>query len=167
MIIAEDKVMDGSCFQEASGLVGKWHRHAESYSGYNGVFFTTEVFPRQVLGKWYQVGLARIPSAASFWKIFIRVYFSQTEDTPGSKISTDWENASPSALFFKIYFINLFLERGKGREKERERDIDAWEKHRLPANQAHAPTGKWTVDFLLCRMMPNNEPHWSGLPSGS
>lgn len=38
VIIADDKVMNGS-FSRSFILVGKQHRHAESYSEYNGVFF--------------------------------------------------------------------------------------------------------------------------------
>ena len=45
-------------------------------------------------------------------------------------------------LFFIIFknFIYLFLQRGEGREKERERNIDVQEKHRSVASRLH-PTG--------------------------
>ena len=42
-------------------------------------------------------------------------------------------------LFCFNDFIYLFLERGEGREKERERNIDVPEKHRLVAS--HMPWG--------------------------
>ena len=40
-----------------------------------------------------------------------------------------------SILIFKKYFIYLFLERGEGREKKRERNINVREKHWLVASQ--------------------------------
>ena len=54
-----------------------------------------------------------------------------------------------------MYFLNLFLDRGEGREQEKERNISVW----LPlvhpqlgtwaATQAYALTGNWTVNPLL------------------
>ena len=64
MCQADDKVMNGSCFQEASSLVEKKHRYAEKYSEYNGVFFTTEVFSRKVEVCWCQVNLGLRPYAS-------------------------------------------------------------------------------------------------------
>ena len=40
-------------------------------------------------------------------------------------------------MFLKIYFIYLFLERGEGKQKGRERNIDVW----LPL--AHTHSGTW------------------------
>ena len=56
-----------------------------------------------------------------------------------------------------IYFIvfTLFLERGEGREKEREKNID-----QLPATtQACALTGNRTGDLSLCRTKLNQLSH--------
>ena len=66
-------------------------------------------------------------------------------------------------MFFKD-FIYLFLERGKGREKEREGNIDQLllEHTQLgtePTTQACALTGDQTSDLLLCGMMPNELTH--------
>ena len=48
-------------------------------------------------------------------------------------------------VFLKILFI-LLLERGEGKEKERER-LETW-----PATQACALTGNQTSDPLVCRL---------------
>ena len=81
-----------------------------------------------------------------------------------------------SYIFFYLLknFIYLFLERGKGREKERERNIDVWEKHWLPL--AHTPTRDrtrnpgtcpdWELNrppFTLQEDTQSTEPHRSGL----
>ena len=56
--------------------------------------------------------------------------------------------------FFKVY---LFLEKGEGKEKERERNINEWlplrhpELGTRPATQACALTGNRTDDDLLIR----------------
>ena len=42
-----------------------------------------------------------------------------------------------TGLFLKKYFIYILLERGEWREKERERNIDVWEKHILVVS--HTP----------------------------
>ena len=58
-------------------------------------------------------------------------------------------------MFFKDLFI--YLERGKGREKERERNINMWLPLSClllgtwPATQACALTGNQTGDPLVCR----------------
>ena len=44
-------------------------------------------------------------------------------------------------LFFNILFTYLFLERGEGREKEKVRNIDMWEKHQLAASHTHLHGG--------------------------
>ena len=74
--------------------------------------------------------------------------------------------------FFFKHFIYLFLERGQGREKERETNVDVWEKHRSfashtpptgtwPVTQACALTGNQTSDILVCRTMLNPLSHTS------
>ena len=53
-------------------------------------------------------------------------------------------------VFLKKVFIYLFLERGEGGEKERERNISVWLPltrpllGTWPTTQACAPTGNWT-----------------------
>ena len=70
------------------------------------------------------------------------------------------------SYFFKD-FINLFLERGERREKERERNINVWLPlvHHLlgtwPTSQACALTGSWTDDPLVHRLALNPLSHTS------
>ena len=62
------------------------------------------------------------------------------------------------SFFFFKGFIYLFLERGEGREKEREKNISVW----LPlsslapgtqsATQACGPIRNWTSNPLVCRL---------------
>ena len=50
------------------------------------------------------------------------------QETPGSQVatqSTEPHQPGPPYIFFKD-FIYLFLEKGEGREKERERNINMW-----------------------------------------
>ena len=57
------------------------------------------------------------------------------------KCSGEKKSCQPRILFyFKKYFIYLFLERGEGREEERERNIKVWKKHQLAASRM-PPTG--------------------------
>ena len=70
-------------------------------------------------------------------------------------------------LFFKRLMYYLFWERGEGREKERERNINVWLPlvHPLlgtwPATQACALTGNQTSDSLVCRPVLNPLSHTS------
>ena len=70
-------------------------------------------------------------------------------------------------LFLKKYFTYLILERGDGREKERERNIDVWLPlmHPLtgtwPTAQACALTGNRTTDPLVRRLALNPLSHTS------
>ena len=48
--------------------------------------------------------------------------------------SSGLTESCPNQLFFKD-FLSLFLERGEGREKERERNIDVPEIHRSVASR--------------------------------
>ena len=65
-----------------------------------------------------------------------------------------------------ILFIYLFLERGEGWEKERERNIN-WlplippQLGTWPITQACALTGNQTGDLSVCRMMPTLLSHTS------
>ena len=70
-----------------------------------------------------------------------------------------------SCFFKKVFslvkdFVYLFLERGEGREKERERNID-WlplacpQQGTWPATQACALTGTRMGDPLVCRLGPS------------
>ncbi|KAF6114729.1 hypothetical protein HJG60_010663 [Phyllostomus discolor] len=74
-------------------------------------------------------------------------------------------------LFFKILFI-YFLERGEGREKKKERNINVQEKHQLVAsctpptgdlahNPGMCPDQNQTCDLSVCRTMPNPLSHTS------
>ena len=69
--------------------------------------------------------------------------------------------------FFKKDFTYLFLERGEGREKERERNINVWLPlarpllETWPATQACALTGNWTGDSLVRRLALNPLSHIS------
>ena len=70
-----------------------------------------------------------------------------------NSIACDWN------YFFIKDLMCLFLERGKGREKEKERNINVWlplERSLLggltrPATQACALTGNQTCNPLVCR----------------
>ena len=72
---------------------------------------------------------------------------------------------------FKIFY---FLDRGEGREKEREKNIDVWEKHLTCPNQGpglqptHLP---WLViepvTFQFVGQRPATEPHQSGVITGN
>ena len=70
-------------------------------------------------------------------------------------------------LFSLFYFIYLFLERGKGREKEWERNINVWLPltrpllGTLPETQACALTGNGTGDPLVHRLALNLLTHTS------
>ena len=67
-------------------------------------------------------------------------------------------------VFFSIY---LFLDRGEGREKERERNINVWLPltgpllGTCPATKACALTGNWTGDPLVGRLALNPLSHTS------
>ena len=53
-------------------------------------------------------------------------------------------NQGPNNILFLKYFLNLFLERGEGKEKERERSVCGFARPLLgtwPATQAYALTG--------------------------
>ena len=65
------------------------------------------------------------------------------------------------SLFLKILKIYLFLERGEGKDKQGEKNINVWLPlvHPLlgtwPATQACALNGILTGDALVCRPMLN------------
>ena len=78
---------------------------------------------------------------------------------------------SQSLFFFFKDFIYLFVERGEGRKKERERNINVWlplTHHLLgtwPATQACAVTGYWTSNPLVHRLALNPLSHISQVHS--
>ena len=69
-------------------------------------------------------------------------------------------------IYFK-YFTYLFLERGEGKEKERETNISVWVPIMCPllgtwpATQACALTGNLTGGPLVCRLALNPLSHTS------
>ena len=94
----------------------------------------------------------------TWWKWLVSYeprYGTKKKDDPGPPPSQ-----KPKVLSFhwKKRFY-LFLERGKGREKERreasmsERSIDQLLLH-MRTTQACGLTGNWMCDLLLCRMTP-------------
>ena len=62
--------------------------------------------------------------------------------------SSGLTESCPNQLFFKD-FLSLFLERGEGREKERERNIDVPEKHTLVASPTPS-TGELAHNPGMC-----------------
>ena len=64
-----------------------------------------------------------------------------------------------AACFLKVFYF-IFLERGKGREKMKERNINVRENYRS-VSQACALTRNWTSDLLLCGTTPNQLSHTS------
>ena len=103
----------------------------------------------------YTVSCAYLPTVSLQWNVFY----------PFSNQSQCFFNVGQ--FFFSFFFkIFLFLERGEGREKERERNISVWEKHQLvasctpqpgtwPTTQASALTGNQSGDLSVCRTSPN------------
>ena len=83
----------------------------------------------------------------------------------------EWEAYPQGTRLFKL-FINLFLERVEGKEKERMRNIDVKGKTslscllyapQLGAYKACALIGNWTIDFLVYgTMFQPTEPYQSG-----
>ena len=69
--------------------------------------------------------------------------------------------------FLKDFIYYLFLERGEGREKERERNINVWLPLACPllgtwpTTQAYALTGNQTVDPLIHKLVLNPLSHTS------
>ena len=59
--------------------------------------------------------------------------------------------------FFKKDFIYLFLERGEGREKEREKNIIVQEKHSLVASHT-PPNGDLAHNLGMCPHWEKNQP---------
>ena len=87
-----------------------------------------------------------------------------TGDGTGNPLVRRWastEAHQPGPKFFLKDFIYLFLERGEGKEKERERHINVWLPVILPvlgtwpATQACALTGNRTSDPLVHRPVLN------------
>ena len=86
------------------------------------------------------------------------VIISQCKHT--SKHKTSCRTPEICTIFLIFKKIIVFLERGEGREKERERNIDRLPLHPLqpgtwPTTQACALTGNQIGDPLLCGPAPN------------
>ena len=87
--------------------------------------------------------------------------------TPNVSLSSSSEKLTLVPKSFFKDFIYLFLERGEGREKDRERNINVWLPlaHPLPGTwpptQACALTGNQTSNPLVCRPVLNPLNHTS------
>ena len=93
--------------------------------------------------------------------------------TTSEVVKTDGNNYAPNplnhvyAFILNILFICLFLERGEGREEERERNINVWLPLMCtllgtwPATQAGALTGNRTGNSLIHRLAFNSLSHTS------
>ena len=76
-----------------------------------------------------------------------------------SKVSVSWAVYFISLHFLKD-FIYLFLERGEGREKERERNIDRPSSNQHQTrNPGMFPNQNRTGDLSVCGKMPNQLSH--------
>ena len=62
-------------------------------------------------------------------------------------------------LFFK-YFIHIFLDRGEGKEKQRKRNTDVWEKHRSVASHMLPNQGP-NCNPGLCPDRESNQRHFA------
>ena len=66
-------------------------------------------------------------------------------------------------FLFKYIFLNLFLERGEGKERGRKTMISCFSQVPLagtePATQACALTRNWTGNLLVCGTVPNQLSH--------
>ena len=98
--------------------------------------------------------------------------FEGPTDSPSSHMANAnnftqlYHEEGPNAKYFLKDFIYLFLERGGGWEKERERNIN-WlplippQLGTWPITQACALTGNQTGDLSVCRTMPTLLSHTS------
>ena len=131
-------------------------------------------------GPWFPVGpfysLPQIISLHEDSKLKITDQLLFHRKTQKNTIIAALKSTTFMFLFFYIFGCifedYLFLERGEGREKERERNINVWEIHWLvascmpplgtwPTTQACALTRNWTSDPSVCRPAPNPLSHTS------
>ena len=107
------------------------------------------------------------------WSIFT-VVIKWDRDRPGFLTATFWGKIKVFFLshflffsFFLFYFLNLFLESGEGKEKERERNISVWlpllyhQPGTWPATQACALTRNQISHPLVFRPALNPLKHTS------
>ena len=98
----------------------------------------------------------------SSFKAFIYIYFCITLIFLNTKVNIESQR---SKIFFN--FIYLFLERGEGREKKRERNTNVWLPLAHPlletcsTTQACASAGNGSGDPLVCRLALNPLSHTS------
>ena len=120
-------------------------------------------------GNFINISLANLNSYLyyNYYILWFKFIFIDWFNAP---ISWWSEDMPPTAHFFLKDFIYLFLERGEGREKERERNISVWLPlvHPLlgtcPATQACPLTGNRTSDPLVIRLALNPLSHTSQGP---
>ena len=76
-------------------------------------------------------------------------------------LSNRVKNSNPKNFLkiFKMYFIN-FLERVEGRKKDKERNTNAWEKHRLVVSYT-LPTGNLAHNPAMCPDWESNRQPFS------
>ena len=84
-----------------------------------------------------------IKPAATFW-------FAGKVLNPLSHTSQGFASVFKYGSLFFIKRFYLYLERGEGREKERERNISVREKHLLVASHMHPLTADWTCNPDTC-----------------
>ena len=110
----------------------------------------------------------RIPLALRHWVLQNLKYFRRAWNDLSNMLREKYKclNEMTWHIFFKG-FIYLFLERGEGKEKEREKNIYVWLPlmHPLlgtwPATRACALTGNWTGDPLVPKLALNPQSHTS------
>ena len=91
---------------------------------------------------------------------------------------SNWLSHWPRAIFFRKHFIYFFLERGEGREKQRERNIDwlpfegpDWEFNKVlfilgeNAQLSHTSQDR-TLEFLAIKEMQQGGFHYQAKPLG-
>ena len=128
---------------------------AHTAEGVEGAFWGPSVVPIYILiSKVWKFPLVFILSSP--WHYQTSLSFANLVGINGIRCILDLSIPSFIFLLLKNVFIYLFLERGKGREEERGRNTDGWDKHRSVAF-ARALTGAQTRNPGMC---PVQAPNW-------